>query len=80
MTGKEFIKKYCWAPTSAPECHQITWDLLEDIRETFENEEITYDDAAGAILYDINNLLEVIDKDLPDYNFLSRMKKDLDFD
>ena len=77
MTRKEFIKKYCWAPTSAPNCHQITWDLLEDIQETLENEEITYDDAAGAILYDINNLLEVVDKNLPDYKFLLQLKGDL---
>ena len=68
MTRKEFIKKYCLAPTSAQNCHQFTRDLLEDIQETLENEEITYD---------IDNLFEVIDKDLPDYKILLQLKGDL---
>lgn len=78
MTRDEFIKKYCWAPDSVADCHQITWDLLEDIQETLEDKSLTNDTAVGAILYDINNLLEVIDKNLPDYEFLMQMKKELD--
>lgn len=78
MTRDEFIKKYCWAPVSAADCHQITWDLLEDIQETLEDKSLTNDTAVGAILYDIDNLLEVIDKNLPDYEFLMQMKKELD--
>lgn len=77
MTRKEFIKKWCWAPEVASDCHQITWDLLEDIRETLEDENVTNNTAVGSICYDIDNLLEVIDKTTPDYDFWMKFKADL---
>jgi hypothetical protein len=78
MTRQEFIKKWCWAPETASDCHQITWDLMEDIRETLEDETLTNDTAVGAICYDIDNLLEVIDKTTPDYDLLLKLKADLE--
>lgn len=78
MTRKEFLEKWCWAPTVAPNCHQITWDLLEEIRETFEDEALTNDACVGSACYSISNLLEVIDKSTPDYEFLSKLKAELE--
>lgn len=78
MTRQEFIKKWCYAPETASNCHQITWDLLENISETLEDENLTNDTAVGAICYDIDNLLEVIDKTTPDYALLLKLKADLE--
>ena len=76
MTKEEFLKKYHWAPQSASDCHQITWDLIEEMVETFEDTE--FEIAKGATFYDINNLLEVIKTDIQDYQFLIELKQDLE--
>lgn len=76
MTKEEFLKKYQWAPQPASNCHQITWDLIEEMVQTFDDAE--FETAKGATLYDINNLLEVIKTDIPDYNFLLNLKQDLE--
>jgi hypothetical protein len=78
MTRKEFIKKWCWAPETAGDCHQITWDLLEEIRETLEDPNVTNDTAVGSICYKVDNLLEVVDKTKPDYDFWIKFKKDIE--
>ena len=75
MTKEEFIKKYAWAPKSASECHQITWDLLEEMVETFEGVDV--ETAIGATLYDVDCLLEVMRDDIPDRDFLTQLKTDL---
>jgi hypothetical protein len=80
MTRKEFLKKWCCAPETASNCHQITWDLLEEIGETLEDINITNETAVGSFCYKIDNLLEVIDKTTPDYDFWIRFKKDLEDD
>lgn len=80
MTKQEFIKKYCWAPESAADCHQITWDLMEEIKEKLEEAEtaVDLDTAIGASLYDIDILLEVIDKETPDCAFLKKVMSELE--
>lgn len=75
MTKEEFLKKYAWAPKSASECNQITWDLLEEMVETFEGVDV--ETAIRATLYDIDCLLEVMRDDIPDRDFLTQLKKDL---
>ena len=78
MTKQEFLKKYAYAPECAGVCHQITWDLIEEMEETFDNEDITLEVAVGATHYDISVLLEVMKQDVVDYKFLQRMAEDLD--
>lgn len=80
MTKQEFIKKYCWAPESAANCHQITWDLLEDIQLSLEGayDGVDTETAVGAAMYDVDVLLEVIDKETPDYVFLTALRSALD--
>lgn len=73
MTKNEFIKRYCNAPVSASDCAQITWDLLEEIEEIFDNGV----DCVGAAKYQIETMLEVMDTELPDYKLLSEMFEDL---
>lgn len=77
MTRENFIKKYCWAPESAADCHQITWDLLEEIREKFEDTDTLDDTIIDSILYDVDNILEIVDEDLPDCDFLLEIKEEL---
>ena len=44
--------------------------------ETFYDTE--FETAKGATLYDIDNLLQVIKTDIPDYQFLIELKQDLE--
>lgn len=80
MTKQEFIKKYCWAPESAADCHQITWDLMEEINETLQDADnaVDLDTSVGALLYEIDILLEVIDKETPDCAFLKKVMSELE--
>ena len=78
MTKQEFLKKYAYAPDCAGDCHQITWDLIEEMEETFDNEDITLEVAVGATHYDVSVLLEVMREDIPDHKFLMQMKEDLE--
>ena len=80
MTKQEFIKKYCWAPESAANCHQITWDLMEEITETLQDVDnaVDLDTSVGALLYKIDILLEVIDKETPDCDFLKKVMSELE--
>lgn len=80
MTKQEFIKKYCWAPESAADCHQITWDLMEEITETLQDADnaVDLDTSVGALLYEIDILLEVIDKGTPDCAFLKKVMSELE--
>lgn len=80
MTKQEFIKKYCWAPESAADCHQITWDLMEEITEKLQEAKtaVDLDTAVGASLYELDILLEVIDKETPDYTFLKEVMSKLE--
>lgn len=78
MTKQEFLKKYAYAPSSAGDCHQITWDLIEEMEETFDDEDITLETAVGSTCYDISVLLEVMREDIPDYKFLQQMMEDLE--
>ena len=80
MTKQEFIKKYCWAPNSAAACHQITWDLMEDMQSSLEGayDGVDTETAVGAAMYDVDILLEVIDKGTPDYEFLKEVRSKLD--
>ena len=80
MTKQEFIKKYCWAPESAADCHQITWDLMEEMTETLQDADnaVDLDTSVGALLYELDILLEVIDKETPDYAFLKKVMSELE--
>lgn len=78
MTKQEFLKKYAYASDCASDCHQITWNLIEEMKETFNNEQIELDTAIGATHYEIDCVLEVIREDVVDYKFLKQMKEDLE--
>lgn len=80
MTKQEFIKKYCWAPEAAADCHQITWDLLEDMQMSLEGayDGVDTETAVGAAMYDVDILLDVMDKSLPDYAFLKEVREALE--
>lgn len=77
MTRENFIKKYCWAPKSAADCHQITWDLLEEIQEKFEDIDTPNNTIVDSILYNVDNILEIVDEDLLDCDFLLEIKEEL---
>lgn len=80
MTKEEFLQKYCWAPESAADCHQITWDLLEDMQMSLEGayDGVDTETAVGAAMYEVDVLLEVIDRGTPDYVFLTVLRSDLE--
>lgn len=77
MTKNEFIKKYC-NPSNMSDCKQITWDLCSDIEETFNGDIVDLQTAIGAAHYDIDVLLEVMRKELPDYAYLQEVSRTLD--
>lgn len=78
MNKQEFLKKYSYAPKSAGNCHQITWDLIEKMEEVFDDDHISDDNKIGATKYDVMVLLEVIREDIPDHAFLKQMETDLE--
>ena len=66
---------------------QFTIDLVEEIREKFEqNKEehihderpLSLDTLLGALSYNVSNALEICDKTLNDYKILQELKKILD--
>lgn len=78
MNIKEFLEKYCRL-NKFNKYHQIVWDLCSEIEETFdEYAESQFDMAIESAHYDITILLEVMRTDLPDYEFLTNMCKDLE--
>lgn len=78
MRKEAFLNKYCNAPKNADECHQIVWDLLEEMEYDLNDESLDIDTAIASTLYSIDVLLEVMRTDIPDYMFLKMMARDLE--
>lgn len=67
-------------------CKQASIDTWEEIEETitqWQDREVPFDTAIGAIHYDVTTILEILDKELYDFNFwkeveaaLSNIKED----
>lgn len=77
MTPEDFIKNYCNPPKNCPNSHQITWDLVSDIEDRLNDDDLDYKTSIESSLYDVQLLLEVVDKSLPDYLFLCNLEKAL---
>jgi len=79
----ELIKLYDHQPDGKRSQFTIDWiqDKIEDIRDSMETPD--YDEAIwiGGTLYEVENLLGIMDKNLFDYDlfyFLSKQLKDLE--
>lgn len=80
MTTTEFLKKY--HPLSqngcGGKCKQAYWDLIEDAEELLYGNDVKLETKIGALHYRFQNLLEICDKTLPDYEVMSNALNDLE--
>lgn len=53
--------------------HQFTIDLIERCVEVVENDDVNEETMSGAISYNIDTALEIMDKGLDDYIFLKEL-------
>ena len=64
--------------------HQATIGLVEDgyygIVNSIKDGDIGLESKFRSIHYDVSNLLEIVDKSLPDYNILCDLKELFNFD
>ena len=76
MKISEFRKKY-YSPYF--DIKQKTIDIIEDIVGELEDDtNLDFETIKGSIHYDVETLLEVMDKNLEDYKLLSEMCKDIE--
>lgn len=78
MTLSEFSKHF--GLSKILKCKQASIDTFEDIEETISlwiDGEIDFETAVHSINYDVDNMLEVIDKDLYDWTFWNEVKSEL---
>lgn len=74
MTTREFIKKY--HPVTYGGLKQFSWDLFEEIEETFD-QDLDLETKIGSAKYRVAIALEVCDKELKDHIWLVDMYNDL---
>ena len=74
MTTQEFIKKY--HPITYGGLKQFSWDLFEEIEETFD-QDLDFKTKIGSAKYRVAIALEVCDKELKDHTWLVEMYNDL---
>ena len=52
---------------------QFTIDLIEECVEDVENDDLNEETMVGAVSYNIDTALEIMDKELDDYIFLKEL-------
>ena len=76
MRIREFCKTYCG--NNVLKYKQATIDLMEKIEERLENGGLgDFPTRVGACHYDVSCALEVYNKELPDYDFLQTVEKEI---
>ncbi len=76
MSIREFCKTYCG--NNVLKYKQATIDIMEHIEETLNNDELGYfSTRVGACHYTVSCALEVYNKELPDYDFLQIVEKEI---
>lgn len=74
MNTQEFLKKY--HPITYGGLKQFSWDLFEEIEETFD-QDLNLETKIGSAKYRVAIALEVCDKELKDHIWLVEMYNDL---
>ena len=77
MTIEEFKNKY-YPVTYGKGIHQASWDLFEKIEETLDSDS-DLETKISSCLYKTSTLLEICNPDLPDYEYINKMNKDIDY-